>query len=119
MKKLLIVLLADSNGHENLARALHALLYAKQAHAAGVSTKLIFDGGGTEWAAALPSHQHLRPLYQQLVEAGVIEGVCEFCAKAFEVYDQLKDGEVQLVSEDQGHPNIGAKLADGWQVMTL
>ncbi len=66
-KKILVVLLADASTHENMARALHALLYAKQAHEKGADTELIFDGGGVEWAAALGKKEHrLHALYDEL-----------------------------------------------------
>lgn len=90
MKKILFVLLADKSTHENMARALHALLYSKQASEKGMTTELIFDGGGTEWATKFPKSEHLKGLYESLLDKGVIKGVCAFCAKAFHVEDELK-----------------------------
>lgn len=120
MKKLLIVLLADKTTHENMGRALHALLYAKQARERGVKTELIFDGGGVEWAVemAKPGH-HFYALHQELLKGGVIQGVCAFCSGAFKVEDELKALGTTFIGEDNGHPNIGARIADGWQVLTL
>ena len=89
-KKLLIILLAGKEGHENLGRALHALLYAKQARDAGIETKVIFDGAGTEWALEMASEgNRLHALYAQLLEEEIILGVCQYCAKAFHVADEL------------------------------
>lgn len=118
-KKILIVLLADKSTHENMGRALHALLYAKQAQAEGITVELIFDGGGTEWAAAFPNHEHFKEPYRELLESGVIKGVCSFCASAFHVEDELKALGANFLSEDNGHPNIGKRIADGWDVLTI
>lgn len=119
MNKLLIVLLSDDSNHENMARALHALLYATQAADAGMETKLIFDGGGTVWASKFAKDEHLNPLYESLIHKGVVEGVCAFCAGAFKVEDELKQLKSTLLNEDSGHPNIGKRIAEGWQVITL
>lgn len=120
MKKLLIILLADKNSHENAGRATHALLYAQQAEKEGIETKLIFDGGGTEWAVEMAKESsHYYKIYKSLLEKGVIEGVCQSCSKAFNVEDELKDLNVHFLGEAQGHPNIGKYLASGWEVITL
>jgi len=120
MKKLLVVLLADRSSHENAGRATHALLYAKQANEAKLTSKLIFDGGGTEWALEMTKElSHYHSLYKKLTEKGVILGVCRFCSKAFGIEDELKKVDASFIDEDQGHPNIGRYIAEGWQVITL
>lgn len=120
MKKLLIILLADKWSHENMGRASHALLYAKQSLEAGLEVKLIFDGGGTEWAAEMTKESnHFHKLYEELIEGGVVFNVCDSCAKAFKVEEELKAVKGSFSEEDQGHPNIGKYLANGWEVITL
>lgn len=121
MNKLTIVLLADSSSHENLGRVLHAMQYAKQARQEGMEAEIIFDGGGVEWPAKLADEDHkLHEMYSQMKEQDIIKGVCEFCADAFDVSDKLdKNGETFL-DEDEGHPNIGKKIAqEDRRVITL
>lgn len=119
MRKILIVLLADKWSHENMGRASHALLYAKQSLEAGLKVKLIFDGGGTEWAAEMTKEaHHFNKLYKELLEKGVVFGVCSSCAKAFKIDEELKDKQTYF-EERQGHPNIGEHLASGWEIVTL
>ncbi|HUX81008.1 MAG TPA: hypothetical protein VMV38_01655 [Candidatus Paceibacterota bacterium] len=118
-KKYLIVLLADSSTHENMGRALHALLYAKQLKTHGLEVELIFDGGGTEWAAKFPTHEHFKKLYGELVTDGVIKGVCSFCAAAFHVEDELKALGANFISEDGDHPDIGGRIANGETLITI
>ncbi|PIR42547.1 hypothetical protein COV25_02235 [candidate division WWE3 bacterium CG10_big_fil_rev_8_21_14_0_10_35_32] len=120
MKKLLIILLADKWSHENVGRASHALLYAKQSLESGLKVKLIFDGGGTEWALEMTKESsHFHKLYKELIESGVIFDVCESCAKAFKVEEELKAMKELFNETDQGHPNIGKYLVSGWDVITL
>lgn len=120
MKKLLVVLLADRSNHENAGRATHALLYTKQASDAGIETKLVFDGGGTEWALEMTKESsHHYNLYKSLIEKKAILGTCKFCSKAFGVEDELKKTDAIFVDEDHGHPNIGNYINNGWQVITL
>lgn len=111
MSKLTIVLLADASTHENEGRALHALLYALQADRAGMDVKLIFDGGGVEWAKDLADGNHkMHQHYKRLREKDMISGVCQFCAGAFEVNEKIK--ELTFLDEDNGHPDIGARMAE-------
>lgn len=120
MKKLLTILLADKNGHENAGRATHALLYTQQAEKEGIETKLIFDGGGTQWAVEMTKEtSHFYNLYKELTEKGVDFGVCKSCAKAFKVDEELKTIKASFSDEGPDHPNIGKYLANGWDVITL
>jgi|AntRauTorckE6833_2_1112554.scaffolds.fasta_scaffold40915_1 hypothetical protein len=118
-KKICIVLMADSSTHENEGRALHALLFAQQAHEADSEVKLFFDGGGVEWAEKLPEHKELSELYQDLVEKDIIGGVCSFCSGAFGVKDELELAGAKMLDEANGHPNIGKRVAEGWTPMIL
>lgn len=120
MRKILIVLLADKWSHENMGRASHALLYAKQSLEAGLEVKLIFDGGGTEWAVEMTKEtNHFYNLYKELTEKGVVFSVCKFCAKAFKVGEELKSIEASFNDEGPDHPNIGKYLASDWDVIIL
>lgn len=117
--KILIILLADASSHENKGRALHALLFAKQAMEAGSDVRLIFDGGGVEWAAQLPEHEDMGDLYQELEEVGVISGACKFCSGAFGVEDELMALDADLLDGADGHPDVGKRVAEGWTPITL
>lgn len=111
-QNLTVVLLADSSSHENLGRVLHAMMYARQAKEAGMDVEIIFDGGGVEWPAELADESHkLHETYSNLKEEDVIKGVCEFCSDAFDVTDELEQIGETFLDEDQGHPNIGKKIA--------
>lgn len=119
-QKYLLILQAGTEGHEGMARAVHALLYATELDAAGYDVTLIFDGAGTEWADALrdPANK-LHARYQALKEAGITEIICDFCAGAFDVKETLQGGEVPLVAEYEGHPSIVKWIRQGYVPIVL
>jgi hypothetical protein len=119
-KKVAIVLQADTDRHEGLARALHALLYSKELKEGGYDVALIFDGAGTGWAEKMqdPANK-LNSLFVSLKSAGVTEVVCDFCAGAFKVKDKIKGSGLPLVAEYQGHPSLKKWIDQGYQVIVL
>ncbi len=120
--KYLIVLQTGKETHEGLARALHALLYARELREHGHDAVLVFDGAGTEWAEEWtnPSSQHkLAPMYRELSKQGLTNVICDFCANAFAVKQSLQERRVPLAAEYDGHPSI-AKWADrGYRIIIL
>lgn len=119
-QKFALILQADSDRHEGLARALHALLYAKELKESGAEVVLIFDGAGSTWAEKLQDPQHkLHPLFADLEKDGVIQIVCDFCSGAFKVKDKIKDPQFILTSEYQGHPSVAKWVKQGYQLIIL
>lgn len=119
-QKYLIILQAGAETHEGMARAVHALLYAQELKEAGYEVALVFDGAGTEWAKALLDPKNkLHPAYTKLQDLGVTEIICDFCAKAFHVKQDLKGGKVPLVAEFHGHPSLVKWLQKGYLPIIL
>ena len=120
--KYAIILQAGKESHEGMARAVHALLYARELKAHGHAVVLFFDGAGTEGAEELTNpetNSKLRPAYEHLKEAGVVEVICDACAGAFGVKAKLAERNQPLLAEYEGHPSI-AKWADaGYQLVIL
>lgn len=119
-QKFVIILQADTDRHEGLARALHALLYAKELKENGADVALIFDGAGTGWAEKLQDPKHkLNSLFVSLQKEGAILTVCDFCSTAFKVKDKIKNSPVPLVSEYQGHPSLYKWIHQGYEIIVL
>ena len=121
--RILIILQAGAETHEGRARALHALLYARELREAGATVRLTFDGAGTEWLARLrdpgqPSGR-LAALFRELTDAGVTYEVCDYCSGAFEVRDQLLDAGELLTGAYMDHPSVAAQVAEGFAVWIL
>jgi len=120
--KYAVILQAGKESHEGMARAVHAFLYAKELKEHGHAVVLIFDGAGTEWAEELSnpeSQSKLRPMYEQLKQAGIVEIVCDFCAGAFAVKERLAQRQVPMTAEFAGHPSIAKWVDEGYELVVL
>ncbi len=120
--KYAVILQAGKKSHEGSARAVHAFLYAKELKEHGHEVLLIFDGAGTEWAEELSnpgSTSKLKPAYDGLMEQGIVEIICDFCANAFKVKAPLVERERPLVGEYEGHPSIAKLVDEGYQLLIL
>lgn len=121
--KILIILQAGTETHEGRARALHSVIYATELADAGATVRLLFDGAGTEWlarwAAATDSPSRAARLFAGLRDRGVAFEVCDYCAGAFEVRDQLAEAGQPLSGGYMDHPSIAAHVADGFAVWIL
>ena len=95
-------------------------MYTKELNEEGHDVQLIFDGGGTKWIEEFSKEHKLTPLYQTLKTSGVIGGVCDFCVPEFGGDKELvKQENLPLISEYNGHPSIAKLVADGFQIITL
>lgn len=119
-----IVLHAGAETHEGMARALHALLYAKEMLERGVRCRLVFDGAGSEWAAKLlspetDSERRMAKLFDFVKEQGLAYEVCDYCAGAFAVRDRLLAEGAPLSSQYMDHPSIAGLVAEGYRLLVL
>lgn len=116
-----IVLQAGAETNEGMARAVHALLYARELAENGYDVVLIFDGAGTGWAAELrkpenPLHEH----YNKLKELGLMEEICDYCAEVFDVKKRLSEQQKKLLSGDyEGHPSLVKWIEKGYRIIAL
>ncbi|WP_246943186.1 DsrE family protein [Bacillus pinisoli] len=102
------------------AKALHSLLYAQELHEAGHQVKVIFDGAGTVWVKLFEDpHHKFNPLYKVVKKLGVIEGVCEFCAGAYGVNEEVKQSGHVSLGDINGHPSLVKFIEEGYQIITL
>ncbi|MFD2673222.1 DsrE family protein [Marinicrinis sediminis] len=117
MKKVAIFVHA---GEQEGAKALHSLLYSQELHEAGHQVKVIFDGAGTAWVQKFedPENQ-FNPLYKQVKELGVIEGVCEFCANAYGVNESVSSSGLQSIGDVGGHPSIAQLVSEDYEIIIL
>lgn len=113
MAKAAIVILADTEGHENMARVTNALQAAKEFKEAEDELELIFDGAGTQWIEKLEDEEHdLHEIYSQVSEDSK---ACSFCSSAFEA----DVGDVEKSDEHEGHPSFKQLVEQGYEVITF
>lgn len=119
--KVAIVLQAGNETNEGMARAVHALLYAREFADAGYDVVLIYDGAGTGWARELsrpesPLHAH----YLKFKALGMPEEICDHCAGQFGHREGMTEAQRKLLTADyEGHPNLAKWAARGYQVVIL
>jgi hypothetical protein len=116
-----VILQAGNETNEGMARAIHALLYSRELAENGYKVALIFDGAGTGWANELrkpenPLHKH----YLKIKELGLVEEICDYCAEAFEVKNDLPEQQKKLlVGSYEGHPSLVKWVEKGYQIIVL
>ena len=118
MTKAAVVILAGTEGHENLGRIVNGLETAKEfAENEADELELIFDGAGTQWIPELEdedSDQH--ELYQAVRDD---TSVCDYCSGAFGVEDAVAESGLVTLDDHDGHPSMRSLVADGYDVITF
>ena len=118
MSKVAIIVLADTDTHEGLGRAVNALQAVKEFKDAHDDVQLIFDGAGPKWIPEFAKPDHMaHGLYAAVKDR--ISGACEFCAGAFGVKEAVVSCGVTLAGEHDGHPSFKKLVSQGYQVMTV
>ncbi len=107
-------------GPQELARALHGLLYAQDLHGAGHEVRVIFDGAGSTWVKTFEDPEHkYHDVYRQVKAQGLISAVCEYCAGVFGVLEDVKAAGLPAVGEVGGHPSLAQLVAEGYTPIVL
>ena len=116
--RIAVVVLADTETHADLGRAVNALETAKELHEAGETVTVIFDGAGTKWIGELANPDHrLHRSFESLRD--VISGACRYCATAFGATEGVHAAGIALLGEYEGHPSIRNLVIQGYQVITF
>jgi hypothetical protein len=119
--KYAIILHAGNETNEGMARAVHALLYARELAEKGCQVVLIYDGAGTGWANELRKPENpLNKHYLKVKELGLVEEICDYCAEAFEVKEKLPEIQRKLLVGDyEGHPSLVRWVEKGYHIIVL
>jgi hypothetical protein len=117
MSKIAVMLLADTETAEAMGRMANALTVAKEGKEAGDDVRLLLDGAGTKWAPELAREGHkYHRLFEDVRDRA---GACVYCARAYDVKDQVEAAGVRLLDEYRGHPSVRQLIADGYEVVTF
>ncbi len=117
MAKFAVILQAQPG---DMGRAVHGLLYTKDLKEAGHHVQLVFDGAGTTWIKEFEKADHkYHGLYKEVKAAGLIDGACEYCAKAFKVDGEIAKAGVKFNGEYNGHPSVAKLVQQGYTLITL
>lgn len=118
MSKTAFVILAAGDPAESLGRVVNAFMGALECIEAGEEHRIIFDGAGTQAAAAFakPDHKYHK-LFEKIRSS--LTGACSYCAGAYEVEDQLKEAGIPLIDEFKGHPSFKRLIDEGFVILTF
>jgi len=119
MSKVALVVLAGTEGHSSLGRVVNALEVAREYEEDDDGEAVvIFDGAGTEWIPELRDPEHpAHEIYESVKHR--FEGACRYCAKSFEVFDEIQESDVDLLADFEGHPSIKSFVDEGYEVVTF
>lgn len=118
MNKVAIVVLADTETHENLGRIVNAMEAVKEFKEAGDDVQLIFDGAGVKWVGELSNADHkYHELFNDIKDK--VKGACSYCSGAFGVADAVTAYGIDLANEFEGHPSFHKMVTEGYTVITF
>lgn len=118
MNKVAVIVLADTETHEALGRVVNAMELAKELQDHDDEVKIVFDGAGTEWVPELEDESHdAHPLYAAVKQN--VHGACRYCSKAFGVFKEINDTDVDLLDEYDQHPSLRNFIVEGYEVVTF
>lgn len=118
MSKAAFIILAAGDAPESLGRIANGLMGALEFAESGGDVKIIFDGAGTQGAAALAASDHkYHDLFGKV--RSKISGVCSYCAGAYGVKDKVAAAGLPLVDEFKGHPSFKSLIDDGYTLLTF
>lgn len=117
MMKAVILVLADTETHEDRGRIRNALETATEFKDAGDDVKLIFDGAGTKWIPEIsrPDNKY-HELYAALKDRTL---ACKYCASAFGVTLGIQAAGISLSDEYHGHPSLRKLASQDYQIITF
>ena len=118
MTKAAVVILAGTDGHDNLGRLVNGLETAREfAETDGDDVELLFDGAGTQWIPELETEDSDHHELYLAVRGEA--AACAFCSGAFGVEDAVADSGLETLDEHGGHPSIRSLVADGREIITF
>jgi len=118
MPKAAFVILASGDSPESLGRVVNALMGAYEMMESGEEVKIIFDGAGTQAAAALSAPDHKYHDLFRFVQSKV-SGICSYCANAYGVAAKIEQANLPFADDFKGHPSFKDLLENQYQILTF
>jgi hypothetical protein len=99
---------------------IHVLLNGLELKAAGHECKIIIEGEATTLIPEIIKQEHfLHGLYNQVKDAGLIEGVCKACSMKMQVLEQIQKTGLPLLDDMSGHPGMAKYIENGFEVLNF
>ncbi len=98
----------------------HVLLNALDLKQRGTEAKIIMEGLATKLLQDLNRPENpFHPLYRQVREAGLVEGVCRACATKTGALAEAQAQGLPLLDDMSGHPSLARYMEAGFTVLTF
>ncbi|MFP4354711.1 MAG: DsrE family protein [Phycisphaerae bacterium] len=98
----------------------HALLNALDMHEKGFDVKVILEGAATGQISQMPeAEDHFAQLYRKVKEKGLVDVVCQACAKQMNSLEAARAQSLPLSAEMSGHPPLAPYVEAGYQIITF
>jgi hypothetical protein len=99
---------------------IHVLLNGLDLMANGHQCKIIIEGEATRLIPEISQEGHfLHGLYRQMLEKGLLEGVCRACSSKMQVLENIKNEGLPLLDDMSGHPGMAKYIAQGFEIINF
>jgi len=96
----------------------HVLLNSLDMKERGFDVKVVIEGNATKQVAELADESKpFANLYKQVLDAGMIDCVCEACSNQTASRESALKQGLTLCNEMSGHPSVGRYMKDGYDVL--
>ncbi len=99
---------------------IHVLLNGLELAAKGHQCKIIIEGEATKLIPEISQDGHfLNALYRQILEKGLLEGVCRACSAKMQVLEAVKNAGLPLLDDMSGHPGMANYIEQGFEIINF
>ena len=98
----------------------HVMLHALDLSAKGFEAVIIIEGTATALIKDLEEEgKPYASLYREVRDKGLIECVCEACARKAGTLGYAKGQGLRVANEMKGHPSMEKYLSEGWKILVF
>ena len=99
---------------------IHVLLNSLDMHKKKYEVKIILEGEATKLVPELiDDKKPLKKLWKEVIETGLVEGVCKACASKMGTIKDAEKQNLKLLGDMNGHPSISQYMDKGFRIITF
>jgi hypothetical protein len=99
---------------------IHVLLNGLELSAKGHQCKIIVEGEATKLIPEISREGHfLNGLYRQMLDKGLLAGVCRACSAKMQVLEEIQKAGLPLLDDMSGHPGMANYIEQGFEIINF
>lgn len=99
---------------------IHVLLNALDMNDKGYQARIVLEGASVKLLPKLVQKKFpLHQLWLNVMEKGLIEGVCKACAAKLGTLEDAKEQSLPILDNMSGHPSMVSYFEAGFEVLTF